>query len=167
MSRFVGIVGALLITLFNPYGLPFLPILIAQVAAYALIGLFGGISQSTPTGLPDWRYSLPAAAIGLALAFVLKLWFVALLVPAAIVLLIFRQSAFDSVLWLGLLGLISALLYQVPVSVADALVFQPFWARLGTAIPFALITIVSNIIFFIFLFPVLAKLKELGIFRPT
>ncbi|MFH2056942.1 MAG: hypothetical protein ABIJ61_13370 [bacterium] len=163
---FVGVVSALLISLFNPYGLAFLPILIAQVAAYALIGFVGGMCSSSAAALPNWRYPALIAVVALGLAFLLKLWFLLVFVPAIVSLLIFRRSAAVGALWLGLLGLLTALLYQVPVSVVDAWVFQPFWARLGTAIPFALITIVSNVIFFIFLFPVLAKLKELAIFQP-
>lgn len=163
---FVGIVSAILITLFNPYGLAMIPIMVAQVIGYVLIGLLGGLLRKSAIALPNWRYPLIVAAVALVLAFLLKLWFLLLLIPAALALLIFRQTALVGALWLGLLGLVTALLFQIPVSVVDAWLFQPFWARLATAVPFALITIVSNIIFFIFLFPVLAKLKELAIFQP-
>lgn len=66
---------------------------------------------------------------------------------------------------LALLGLLTALIYQVPVSLADAWLFGPFWERLAISGGFALITIVSNMLFFVLLFPVLAKLKKVTIFR--
>lgn len=162
----VGVVSAALISLLNPYGLALLPIFVAQVVAYALIGLVGGMFSSSEAVLPNWRYPLLVAVVALLLAFLLKLWFLLLLIPAIALLLIFQQSALVGAFWLGVLGLLTALIYQIPVSVVDAWMFRPFWARLGTAIPFVLITVVSNVIFFLFLFPVLAKLKELAIFQP-
>ncbi len=120
-----GVVSALLISLFNPYGLAMLPILVAQVFAYMVIGGLGGLFSGR-TGFDDYGRSL---------------------IP------------------LALLGLLTALIYQVPVSLADAWLFGPFWARLTMSAGFALITIVSNILFFVLLFPLLAKLKKVGIFR--
>jgi len=67
--------------------------------------------------------------------------------------------------WLGLLGIVTALIYQLSVSVVDALVFGPFWARLAASGIFALVTIIGNVIFFVILFPILAKLKKVAIFR--
>ena len=64
-----------------------------------------------------------------------------------------------------LLGIVTALLYQVPVSVVDAWLFGPFWERLVMSAGFASITLFSNALFFVILFPVLAKLKKVGIFR--
>jgi hypothetical protein len=66
---------------------------------------------------------------------------------------------------LAALGLLTALAYQIPVSLADAWLFGPFWERLTMSAVFALITVVSNILFFVLLFPVLAKLKKVSIFR--
>ncbi len=120
-----GIMSALLISLFNPYGLAMLPILGAQVLAYLIIGALGGLFTNR-LGHYDYRTGV---------------------VP------------------LSLLGLLTALIYQVPVSVADAWLLGPFWARLAMSGGFALITIVSNILFFVLLFPLLAKLKKVGIFR--
>ncbi|MCK4857916.1 MAG: hypothetical protein KAT58_08115 [candidate division Zixibacteria bacterium] len=121
----VGVFSALLITLFNPYGLPLLPILAAQVGAYAVIGWSGGLSA----------HFLP------------------------------MNSTTRYLFTLAVLGLLTALIYQVPVSVADAYLFGPFWERLLLSAGFAAITIAANILFFILLFPVLAKLKKVGIFH--
>jgi uncharacterized membrane protein len=121
----VGIISALLISLFNPYGLAMLPILFAQILGYLLIGAMGGL-LAKHLDVTNYRRGIPL---------------------------------------LGLLGITTALLYQVPVSLADAWLFGPFWARLTMSGGFALITIVSNTLFFILLFPLLAKLKKVGIFR--
>jgi uncharacterized membrane protein len=120
-----GMISALLISLFNPYGLAMLPILAAQVLAYVIIGGLGGLFADHLT-FKDYRKGI---------------------IP------------------LSLLGLLTALTYQVPVSLMDAWLFGPFWARLTMSIGFALVTIVSNILFFALLFPLLAKLKKVGIFR--
>ncbi len=120
-----GMTGALLISLFNPYGLAMLPILVAQVLAYAIIGGLGGLFAG--------RLSCEHHGSGR--------------------------------LTLALIGLLTALIYQVLVSVADAWLFGPFWARLVMSGGFAVVTIVSNILFFVLLFPLLAKLKKVGIFR--
>lgn len=121
----VGVLSALLISLFNPYGFAMLPILVAQVLGYTLIGGLGGLFAKR---LAYETY--PAGFIPLTL-----------------------------------LGLLTALLYQIPVSLADAWLFGPFWARLSMSAGFALITIASNILFFVLLFPLLAKLKKVGIFH--
>lgn len=122
---FTGVVSSLLISLFNPYGLPLLPLLVAQVVAYAAIGLLGGVCRNVDFGHKRLLY----------------------------------------LLWLAFLGLLTALVYQVPVSVIDAYLFGPFWERLVMSGGFALVTIASNMVFFILLFPVLANLKKLPIFH--
>jgi uncharacterized membrane protein len=121
---FVGVLSSLLITLFNPYGIPMWPLLAAQVGAYAIIGLLGGF----------FTHVLPLNSKGAYLLVLL------------------------------LLGLATSLIYQIPVSIADAYLFGPFWERLAMSSGFAAITIVANVIFFLLLFPVLAKLKKLNIF---
>lgn len=121
----VGAISATMISLFNPYGLAMLPIFLAQVVGYLMIGALGGLSASRLSFDGWWRH----------------------------------------VLLLALLGLLTALVYQIPVSLADAWLFGPFWERLTMSAVFALITVVSNIIFFVLLFPVLAKLKKVSIFR--
>ncbi len=120
----VGIIAALIISLFNPYGLAPPPVLAAQVLGYALVGLLGA-----------WTRPLVDA-----------------------------ESRAARYVWLVLLGIVSALAYMAPVSVADAYLFGPFWERLALSAPFALVTVASNVLFFVILFPVLAKLKKLGIF---
>jgi uncharacterized membrane protein len=122
---FVGILSAILISLFNPYGLAMLPIFVSQIFGYLLIGGLGGLFINRLNDL-DYRRAL---------------------IP------------------LALLGIVTALLYKIPVSLADAWLFGPFWVRLTMSGGFALITIVSNVAFFVLLFPLLAKLKKVGIFR--
>lgn len=68
-------------------------------------------------------------------------------------------------LTLGILGIVTALLFQVPVSITDAWLFGPFRERLLMSATFALITIVSNTVFFVVLFPVLAKLQKVAIIQ--
>ncbi len=68
-------------------------------------------------------------------------------------------------IWLGVLGVITAVIYQLPVSVVDAFVFGPFWARLAASAAFAVVTVLGNLLFFVILFPILAKLKKVAIFR--
>ncbi len=121
----VGVIGSLLISLLNPYGVVQLPILIAQVFSYATIGLAGG-----------------------------------LLAP-----LLTRKSHLPYLIWLGLLGVVTAIIYQLPVSIIDALIFRPFWARLAASAAFSVVTIVGNLLFFVILFPILAKLKKVNIIR--
>jgi uncharacterized membrane protein len=120
-----GTIAATLISLFNPYGLPLLPILAAQVLGYAAIGWLGGVCASIAAERPN---------------------------PIRVLVLI------------GL-GVVTALVYQIPVSVADAWLFGPFWARLAMSAVFGAITVITNAVFFVVLLPALAKLQKLGIFR--
>lgn len=79
-----------------------------------------------------------------------------------------RLETRDSVLrifLLILLGVVTALLYHIPVSLTDAWLFGPFFERLMMSLAFVLVTVVSNIIFFVVLFPVLAKLQKVAMFR--
>jgi hypothetical protein len=66
---------------------------------------------------------------------------------------------------LFILGILTALIYQAPVSIIDALLFGPFWARLGASAVFTVVTVIGNVLFFMILFPILAKLKKVAIFR--
>ena len=120
----VGLLSALLISIFNPYGLAMFPILVSQVLGYTITGALGGVFRNRFTNTYHWSHFL-----GLAL-----------------------------------LGILTALIYQIPVSVADAWLFGPFWPRLVASGPFALVTVISNVLFFVLLFPVLAKLKKVAIF---
>jgi hypothetical protein len=123
----VGLVGSLLISLFNPYGFPAIPILFAQVSAYTCIGTIGGIAER-------WLN---------------------------------RRRRLIYYILLALLGLLTAVIYQLPVSLADAWLFGPFRERLILSAGFAVITLASNVVFFVILFPALAKLKELNIFQAN
>lgn len=122
-----GLISALLISIFNPYGMAVPPLLAAQMLGYSLIGFCGGLSRK-------WL-SLKIGVVTLAI--------------------------------LGTLGIATALLYQIPVSIVDAWLFGPFQERLLTSVPFMLITVVSNVLFFVLLFPMLAKLQKVPIFRST
>ena len=79
-----------------------------------------------------------------------------------------RLEKFESVYYifiLAVLGIVTALLYQIPVSLVDAWLFGPFRERLLMSASFALITVGSNILFFAVLFPILAKLQKVATFR--
>ncbi len=65
---------------------------------------------------------------------------------------------------LGALGATTALMYQIPVSIVDAWLFGPFRERLIMSASFALITVISNLLFFVIFFPILAKLQKVIIF---
>ncbi len=65
---------------------------------------------------------------------------------------------------LAALGVATALMYQIPVSIVDAWLFGPFQARLIMSASFALITVVSNLLFFMIFFPILAKLQKVVTF---
>ncbi len=121
----VGLISALLISIFNPYGLAPLPVLGAQVAGYVLIGICGSVAVRILPEQPRWICYL----------------------------------------LLGLFGALTALFYVLPVSLADAFLFGPFWQRLWLSAPFSLVTVASNVIFFVILFPALAKVKKSGMFR--
>ncbi len=121
----VGLISALLISIFNPYGLAPLPVLGAQVVGYILVGACGSVAVRIlpePTG---W------------------FWY----------------------LMLGIFGVLTALIYMLPVSLADAFLFGPFWERFWLSALFSLVTVASNVVFFVILFPALAKVKKSGMFR--
>lgn len=115
-----GILSSVLISLFNPYGMVVVPLLLAQLAGYSLIGFSGGALA----GKLEPRSSIVYAAT------------------------------------LGTLGVTTALLYHVPVSIVDAWLFGPFQERLAVSLSFVLATVVSNLIFFVVFFPILAKLQK-------
>jgi uncharacterized membrane protein len=64
-------------------------------------------------------------------------------------------------------GLMCTVLYYLPVSVVDAWVYQPFWPRLWTSVPFVGISAVSNLLIFPLLFGVTLRLyaREHGVSR--
>lgn len=61
---------------------------------------------------------------------------------------------------MGLLGFITALIYHLLVDLTDAWLWGPFWTRLQLGLISSLVTIVSNIIIFVALFPVLKALRS-------
>jgi uncharacterized membrane protein len=61
---------------------------------------------------------------------------------------------------LGFLGIVCTALYFVPVSIADAWVFQPFWPRLLGGLTFNLISVAANAIIFPLLFLPLVRLYD-------
>ncbi len=58
----------------------------------------------------------------------------------------------------GLLGLMAGILYQLCVSLMQAVLYGPFWPALASNIGFALLTIASNIIIFAVCYPLVVKL---------
>jgi len=75
------------------------------------------------------------------------------------------RSSISYYILLGTLGAAMALMYQIPVSIVDAWLFGPFQERLIMSASFALITVVSNLLFFMIFFPILAKLQKVVIFQ--
>jgi uncharacterized membrane protein len=121
-----GAIAASLISLFNPYGMVALPLLLSQIFGYVLIGSSGGVCRNKLN----------------------------------------HSSRFAYLTMLGLFGVATALLYHIPVSLMDAWLYGPFRERLIMSISFSLITVVSNTMFFVVFFPILAKLQKVAIFRP-
>lgn len=123
-----GIVGALsmgIYTVFNPYGLPPLPIGAAQVISMFLIGFCGGLFFHL------FRF-----------------------------MRIKRISPFVF-LWMGLAGFSLTILYDLLTNLGVALVMGRFLPILIAAIPFALTHLISNVIIFVVLTPVLFRLARL------
>jgi hypothetical protein len=60
---------------------------------------------------------------------------------------------------MGLLGMITAVLYHLLVDAVDAWLFGPFWVRLQLGLLSSLVTVVSNIVIFVVLLPALRLLK--------
>jgi hypothetical protein len=88
------------------------------------------------------------------------------IVPSAIIGSLMRRFFnlekwdFVTALLLIMAGLMTGLLYHIPVDIADAYLYQPFWPRLIGGMVFSLITIISNCIIFPMLYPALAFLAE-------
>ena len=66
---------------------------------------------------------------------------------------------------IGGLGFVTALVYHILVDLADAWLWGPFWARLQIGLVSSLVTIVSNIVIFMVLSPVLKVLKGVVRYR--
>ena len=61
---------------------------------------------------------------------------------------------------LGLVGVVCSLLFHIPVSAADAWVFQPFWPRFLSGLGFAQLTVLSNAVIFPLLFRIVRPLYD-------
>lgn len=75
-----------------------------------------------------------------------------------------RRSAVHFVI-MGAIGLLTALFYHVLVDIVDAWLWGPFWERLQIGLASSLVTIVSNIVIFVILFPVLTTLRRVVQYR--
>ncbi|MBU1320109.1 MAG: hypothetical protein KKH67_13055 [candidate division Zixibacteria bacterium] len=62
---------------------------------------------------------------------------------------------------MGLFGLITALAYHLLVDITDAWLWGPFWVRLQIGLTYSLVTIASNVVIFIVLYPALDTLESL------
>jgi len=62
---------------------------------------------------------------------------------------------------MGLFGLITALAYHLLVDITDAWLWGPFWVRLQVGLASSLVTIASNIVIFVVLYPALGILDSL------
>lgn len=116
----IGIITEAIYSLTNPYGLPSLPLLTAQITAMGFTGLLGGFFGKKDTPNPV-MYHIKLGAAG------------------------FIASSFFAVLT------------TLSFTIFMGLPFTKFAAVFLTGIHFYLIHILSNIIIFLFLVPVLLK----------
>lgn len=61
---------------------------------------------------------------------------------------------------MGCLGFLTALLYHLPVDIVDAWLWGPFWPRLKLGLASSIVTLISNIIIFVVLYPALRMLRR-------
>jgi hypothetical protein len=134
----VGVISMSLYTsIITPYGLPPLPIAFAQVFSMALIGLGGGMYRAVHTrGLASKLHLVRFDKR-----------------PSSLTLFKF--------LTMGLFGLGLTLIYDLLTNLATAYVMGQFVPVMISAIPFALIHILSNIALFVVLTPVLLRLSTM------
>jgi len=120
----VGIISMSIYTsLITPYGLPPLPIAMAQILSMALVGLSGGLVK---------RFRL-----------------------------ISTFNSFLSYLSMGIAGLILTVFYDLLTNLAAAYVMGQFYPVMVAAVPFAAIHIISNLVIFIILTPLLLKMSNI------
>lgn len=115
----VGAIGCGLWSAFNPFGPAPLPILAAQIAGAALIGLLGGA-----VGLKRWILSISRLSLALA----------------------------------SVAGVVSSLLFFLPVNIVDAYLFGPFWPRFWISMTWSLVAIGSNAVIYPLLFPLIHRI---------
>jgi hypothetical protein len=77
------------------------------------------------------------------------------------------NSKVVKILLMALFGLITALMYHLLVDVADAWLWGPFLVRLKLGIASSMLTIASNVVIFVILFPALILLNDLVRSRRT
>jgi uncharacterized membrane protein len=66
---------------------------------------------------------------------------------------------------MGAMGFVTALMYHLIVDVVDAWLWRPFWVRLQLGLISSLVTIVSNVVIFIVLLPILKVLRGVVQYR--
>jgi len=115
----VGALGEFLWTSFNPYGMPAVPLILAQVIGMACVGLGGG--------------------------FLSKKAFL-------------RKHDRRGYFIFALMGLFTASVFQILVSITLALLYGPFWPSLFSNLYFALITVISSTLIFGFSYPIALKI---------
>jgi uncharacterized membrane protein len=118
-----GGLGFFLISYFNPYGMPLLPLLAGQIIFGASVGLCGAVAaRITPIKLHSWpTYPLYA-------------------------------------LW----GVLASATYMGGISLIDALLLGPFKQRFLISLGFSMLTIVSNLIIFPLLAPLIKSVREMA-----
>ena len=118
-----GGLGFFLISYFNPYGMPLLPLMAGQILFGACVGLCGALAiRITPIKLQNWpTYALYA-------------------------------------LW----GALASALYMGSVSLIDALLLGPFKQRFLISMGFSILTILSNLIIFPLLVPLMKSVREMA-----
>jgi energy-coupling factor transport system substrate-specific component len=127
-----GLVGIISISIYTivitPYGLPPLPIALAQILCMALIGFAGGLAFKFNVVALDQNFSL---------------------------------RSFLPILIMGIYGLVLTVIYDLFTNLAVAFVMGQFLPVMIAAIPFALIHILSNVIIFVILAPLLLKMSKI------
>jgi energy-coupling factor transport system substrate-specific component len=134
-----------------------------------LLGIIGGvvvgiISMSIYTSVVT-PYGLPPLPIAFAQVLSMALIGFAGGLTSRLDKLIFRHR-FSSrivtvILIMGLAGLVLTLIYDVLTNLATALVVGQFWPVMVAAVPFSLLHIVSNVVIFVVLSPLLLKMARL------
>jgi hypothetical protein len=120
----VGIISMSIYTsLITPYGLPPLPIAVAQILSMALVGFAGGLAD---------RFRL-----------------------------ILTFNSILPYLSMGIAGLVLTIIYDLLTNMAAAYVMGQFYPIMVAAVPFAAIHILSNLIIFIVLTPLLLKMSKI------
>jgi len=126
--------------------------------------LWGGVAGCLvgTIGMGIWTFFNPLGPAGLPIAFA-QILGAGMCGPIGALLkwmpwLRMNRIGFGALL--GSAGAICTLLYFIPVNLVDAWVYQPFWPRFISAMPWTAISLVSNMIIFPLLFPATRFLYE-------